>query len=116
MDQATQQNSALVEQMAAAASGLKSQASDLVEVVATFKLDPHQSPKHMPHPKVRASVSNAATFKGTDQLIKPFAGAPASKVAPKQSFASLGMRTQLPQPKAVSTQTPAGGDDDWETF
>jgi methyl-accepting chemotaxis protein len=39
MDQATQQNAALVEQMAAAASGLKSQAADLVHVVSVFKLD-----------------------------------------------------------------------------
>ncbi|PQA76961.1 methyl-accepting chemotaxis protein [Rhodoferax sp. TS-BS-61-7] len=38
MDQATQQNAALVEEMAAAASSLKSQAQDLVGVVATFKL------------------------------------------------------------------------------
>ena len=38
MDQATQQNAALVEQMAAAASSLKSQATDLVETVAVFKL------------------------------------------------------------------------------
>ncbi|MDZ7890280.1 MAG: methyl-accepting chemotaxis protein [Rhodoferax sp.] len=38
MDQATQQNAALVEQMAAAASSLKSQANDLVQVVAVFKL------------------------------------------------------------------------------
>jgi methyl-accepting chemotaxis protein len=38
MDQATQQNAALVEEMAAAASSLKSQANDLVQVVATFKL------------------------------------------------------------------------------
>jgi methyl-accepting chemotaxis protein len=38
MDHATQQNAALVEQMAAAASSLKSQAHELVQVVATFKL------------------------------------------------------------------------------
>ncbi len=38
MDQATQQNAALVEQIAAAAASLKSQASDLVQVVAVFKL------------------------------------------------------------------------------
>ena len=38
MDQATQQNAALVEEMAAAASSLKSQADDLVGVVAVFKL------------------------------------------------------------------------------
>jgi methyl-accepting chemotaxis protein len=40
MDQATQQNAALVEQMAAAAVSLKSQAQDLVQTVAAFKLGP----------------------------------------------------------------------------
>ncbi|AZP12176.1 methyl-accepting chemotaxis protein [Undibacterium parvum] len=38
MDETTQQNAALVEQMAAAAASLQSQAQDLVQVVATFKL------------------------------------------------------------------------------
>ncbi len=38
MDQVTQQNAALVEQMAAAASSLKIQAQELVQVVAVFKL------------------------------------------------------------------------------
>jgi len=43
MDQSTQQNSALVEQMAAAASGLKNQAQELVQAVAVFKLS-HNHP------------------------------------------------------------------------
>jgi methyl-accepting chemotaxis protein len=43
MDQATQQNAALVEQMAAAAAGLKDQAQDLVQAVAVFKLADHHS-------------------------------------------------------------------------
>jgi methyl-accepting chemotaxis protein len=38
MDHATQQNAALVEEMAAAASSLKGQANDLVQVVGVFKL------------------------------------------------------------------------------
>jgi methyl-accepting chemotaxis protein len=38
IDQMTQQNAALVEQMAAAASGLKSQASALVRVVSVFQI------------------------------------------------------------------------------
>jgi len=38
MDQATQQNAALVEQMAAAAGSLSAQANELVQVVAAFKL------------------------------------------------------------------------------
>lgn len=38
MDQATQQNAALVEEMAAAATSLHTQAADLVGAVAVFKL------------------------------------------------------------------------------
>ncbi len=40
MDQATQQNAALVEQSAAAADGLRTQALQLVQAVAVFKLAP----------------------------------------------------------------------------
>ena len=39
MDQTTQQNAALVEEMAAAASSLKSQANELVQAVAFFKVN-----------------------------------------------------------------------------
>ena len=38
MDQVTQQNAALVEEMAAAASSLQNQAQDLVQVVSVFRL------------------------------------------------------------------------------
>lgn len=38
MDHATQQNAALVEQMAAAASSLNSQAQDLVRTVSVFRM------------------------------------------------------------------------------
>jgi methyl-accepting chemotaxis protein len=41
LDQTTQQNAALVEEMAAAASSLKSQAVELVQAVAVFKLRPN---------------------------------------------------------------------------
>ena len=41
MDHTTQQNAALVEQVAAAASSLQSQAQELVQVVAVFKLARH---------------------------------------------------------------------------
>jgi methyl-accepting chemotaxis protein len=41
MDQATQQNAALVEQSAAAASSLKTQAAQMVDAVAVFKLAHH---------------------------------------------------------------------------
>jgi len=44
MDQVTQQNAALVEEMAAAASSLQSQAHGLVQTVALFKLDEGNRP------------------------------------------------------------------------
>jgi methyl-accepting chemotaxis protein len=43
MDQATQQNAALVEEMAAAASSLKVQAQDLVQIVEAFKINEDSS-------------------------------------------------------------------------
>jgi len=48
MDQVTQQNAALVEQMAAAASSLKGQSEELVQTVAVFKLAGDGSP-HAAH-------------------------------------------------------------------
>ncbi len=63
MDQATQQNAALVEEMAAAASSLRSQADELVDTVAVFKLNPNgvqQFSAPMPRPNVslRGQVPN----------------------------------------------------------
>ncbi len=51
MDKNTQQNSAMVEEMAAAAIGLKNLALELVQVVAVFKLgDVHLQPAARPLP------------------------------------------------------------------
>jgi len=41
MDQATQQNAAMVEQMSAAAGSLKSQADELVQTVSVFSTRDH---------------------------------------------------------------------------
>ena len=49
MDQATQQNAALVEEMAAAASSLKSQAQELVQTVAVFKLGANDGQSGIAH-------------------------------------------------------------------
>ncbi len=51
MDQVTQQNAALVEEMAAAASSLQNQAEDLVQVVSVFRLgDEGQGQHRAPRP------------------------------------------------------------------
>ena len=50
MDQATQQNAALVEEATAAAHALQQQATQLAHVVAQFKLDQHHTPTPVAHP------------------------------------------------------------------
>ncbi|CAM8669593.1 Tar Methyl-accepting chemotaxis protein [Comamonadaceae bacterium] len=121
MDQATQQNAALVEEMAAAASSLKSQANDLVHVVSVFKLAagqqthtvsvssiapparPAPAPRPLPKPVSKPALRPPA---------KPAASRPPAAKAP--SSLSAPKVTALPKP--VARVTPAGGDDDWETF
>ncbi|APW41466.1 methyl-accepting chemotaxis protein [Rhodoferax saidenbachensis] len=118
MDQATQQNAALVEEMAAAASSLKTQANELVQTVAVFKLGAGDSRGGPPKAQVR--VAQSAPFKGDERRtdVKPASAAkPAlvkakGLVAPKVAPAPAS----TPAPKTSTKVTPAGGDDDWETF
>jgi hypothetical protein len=107
MDQATQQNAALVEQMAAAASGLRSQADDLVHVVDAFKLGESQP-----------SLSQVPSRIPTSQKVRrqPAMKAPAPKARHLPPKPAAAKPVALPQPAAKAKVTPAGGDDDWETF
>jgi len=103
MDQATQQNAALVEEMAAAASSLQTQAQDLVGTVAVFKLQPGQGgmlARSAP-PPARTPAFTAAPKK------MPSARAPhlPSAARPAKKPAAL---TAAPAPQA--------GADDWESF
>jgi methyl-accepting chemotaxis protein len=112
MDQATQQNAALVEEMAAAASSLKSQAQELVQVVAAFKVDGGGGHGHNMSALTAArapSASKPAAPLRTPTPTRKLASAPAKPTAAK---------TALPKPVATANArpTPAGGDDDWETF
>jgi hypothetical protein len=119
MDQTTQQNAALVEEMAAAASSLKSQAQELVQVVAAFKVDggAHASPAPKMH--VRPPMAT----RPPTPLHKPAAAPKLGSTKPKLAAAkprpiSTSATTALPKPMATARAkpTPAGGDDDWETF
>ena len=119
MDQATQQNAALVEEMAAAASSLKGQAQELVQAVAFFKVGGAAQHASLPRTAVRSSVPSAKPFKGDERRIltasasarKP-AAAPARPSAPPKAAPAAAAAAPKKQPKP----TPAGGDDDWETF
>ncbi|MES2948947.1 MAG: methyl-accepting chemotaxis protein [Pseudomonadota bacterium] len=128
MDQATQQNAALVEEMAAAASGLKSQAQDLVQVVAAFRLSEGEMGAGLPHASVRSTPPQNPAFQGAERRTLGNSGTAAQRGAPKAakpapkpfkaSTPTAAATSVVPKlaPKTSSKVTPAGGDDDWETF
>jgi hypothetical protein len=119
MDQVTQQNAELVEEMAAAASSLKSQAQDLVQTVAVFKTAGHVAGLSLVTTPVRSSTPSS-TFKGADRRTGATAGSPlhrTGKAAPKKPApAAPGSAPKLSPSAPAKAPTPAGGDDDWETF
>jgi methyl-accepting chemotaxis protein len=92
MDQATQQNAALVEEAAAASESLREQAAKLAQTVAVFKVDG-----------------------------APERAAPSPAVRPKQAAPAIAPPARKP-PAAPSAQPPkrslasAGADDQWEEF
>jgi methyl-accepting chemotaxis protein len=120
MDQVTQQNAALVEQMAAAASSLKSQAQELVQTVAVFKTTGHAHVAPLMTTPVRSAKSNGATFKGTERRSGNATGTPSQRAskpaAAKHSAAKSTTPAKTVPAVAAKKPTPAGGDDDWETF
>ena len=103
MDQVTQQNAALVEEMAAAASSLKSQANELVQVVAVFKLAGHGSHRIMAPQTVgvRSGQPSAVAYKRTERRTLPPPSNPVARALPSKALA---------QDSSKSTG------DDWETF
>ena len=87
MDQVTQQNAALVEEMAAAAGSLSHQAKDLVDAVSIFKLSQQQS------------------------------SMPTANNKPTRRQAALGKPHTASAPKRAQVVTAATvGKDDWESF
>ena len=117
MDQATQQNAALVEEMAAAASSLKSQASELVQAVAFFKVAGHGGASHsMPRTAVRAPPAQAKPFKGDERRALAAPAGAGRKPAPSATKPPTARPAPGAAPKTQSKPAPAGGDDDWETF
>ena len=113
MDQTTQQNAALVEEMAAAASSLNNQAQSLVETVAVFKLSAHeQSRAAVASPLAPASVASAAKpIKAAHKPAKPSARPAASSPAAEPPASLRRPAIAAPQPAAAAQD---GGD--WESF
>ena len=108
MDQVTQQNATLVEEMASAASSLRGQAGDLVQMVSAFKLGSEAS-----HAAVRATTSARASSQPGE---REGAGI---VVASDRSNAA---RPHTAKPKSLSKPAQAAKaqadvhGDEWQTF
>ncbi|MEQ1686499.1 MAG: methyl-accepting chemotaxis protein [Burkholderiaceae bacterium] len=107
MDQATQQNAALVEESAAAAESLKVQAQQLVQVVALFKLSQGDgapaagawAPKATP-------AANSTERRGPNR----------AKNVVRPGFNKAQVPTLKTAVPAASLKPAKTGTDDWETF
>jgi len=98
MDQATQQNAAMVEEMSAAANALRTQAAELVEAVAQFKITSDLTRAKAP-PPAQAPPSSPRVLNRSPAMAKlsqPKTPAPASAPSPAISHSQ--------------------GNDDWESF
>ena len=106
MDQATQQNAALVEESAAAAESLRGQAQQLVQAVAVFKISG------------QASAPSASVYSAAMPIVaKP---TPTVAKAPAAPRAAPAKPQTPPPPPAPAAAAPAAAttanDDDWTTF
>nr|WKF55709.1 Methyl-accepting chemotaxis protein II [Paraburkholderia busanensis] len=139
MDEVTQQNAALVEEAAAAASSLEDQAGKLRTAVAVFQVDdgghkaPVAAPKRVSAPMKSSSVrkvsraavaqpaSHAGSHAGSQMNAQPAGQAAPAAAAPQP--AAPAKAAAAPQPaaparapaRAMATAS-AGSDQDWETF
>ena len=112
LDQATQQNAALVEESAAAAESLRDQAQRLSEIISVFQVGQIERPKaSAPRPAAKPSGGPSAS---TAPVPAPKAGA--------QPAAAPRAAAKAPAPKSAPVKaaaTPAAAptaDGDWETF
>jgi methyl-accepting chemotaxis protein len=109
MDQVTQQNAALVEEMAAAASSLKSQAQELVQAVAVFNLGGND--------RQHAAAASRAPVFSKPKSLNSLKSVPARKLNPPAKPKAISAPAKTPPKLTTKAAAPAkGGDDDWETF
>jgi methyl-accepting chemotaxis protein len=111
LDQMTQQNAALVEQSAAAASSLREQAGQLAQAVAIFKLGQHESRKAI------------AAAQATSRDRVAIAPTPRAAAAGTESAPAARKTSSTPKPSSAVKAPPASpeapkpkGGDDWEEF
>ena len=119
MDQATQQNAALVEEMAAAALSLKSQSQELVNTVAMFGVDSASG-----RPAARQTLTPPQPAARPVSPSRPLA-----KLQQRQYGADAASKPALSPPQSLKTSAPlatraapaaslgsGSADKDWESF
>ncbi|TAK94016.1 MAG: methyl-accepting chemotaxis protein [Aquabacterium sp.] len=118
MDQATQQNAALVEESAAAAESLKQQAHQLVQAVAVFKVDHGMSHSVSSMSKPASLPSYGGQERRAGSRVQPAASAaaPAFTPTPKVSAAPRSEPLASPASFEPKSEPKGGASDDWETF
>ena len=109
LDQATQQNAALVEESAAAAESLKDQSQQLARLVSTFRID-HDSAA--PPPAAPAMLARSVVAKARSPA--PARATPARSTAPKAK-AAVTARPAKPVAAPAPAASAAPGVD-WESF
>ncbi|CAE6725589.1 hypothetical protein R69746_01784 [Paraburkholderia aspalathi] len=126
MDEVTQQNAALVEEAAAAASSLEDQAGKLRSAVAVFQLEESgfKAPVSAAPKRAAAPVRPAAARKvphAVPHAVSHAVSHSASQATPAARTSAAPAATQAPA-AAAPTKAPAravasaGSDQDWETF
>ncbi|WP_234688431.1 methyl-accepting chemotaxis protein [Comamonas aquatica] len=117
MDQATQQNAALVEEMAAAASALNTQAGEMVNAVAVFKLNATMATagQHAPASPPVNTMPSSHVFKSASMPSK--APIKPSKSQGKLTATTVASKSTSSRSTAQASPVNKGsGNDDWESF
>jgi methyl-accepting chemotaxis protein len=115
LDQVTQQNAALVEELAAAAGSLKARSAELVGSVSAFRLDRSQMATPvaaMAAPAAPAPRAAVPAHKPEAQAAKPAAAV----VARKPQAIVSPVRPKAPAPSTAAATATAGNDGEWTQF
>ncbi|WP_280192285.1 methyl-accepting chemotaxis protein [Delftia sp. PS-11] len=121
IDQTTQKNAALVEEMAGAARGLRNQSEELVRAVSIFRLqggnvNPLNIASLVPGAESASASKASATVQPAVSDMPPRAPALApSALAPATAPAAAPAAAARPA-RAPAPAVAAGSQDDWETF
>ena len=104
IDQTTQKNAALVEEMAGAAAGLRHQSDQLVRVVSVFRLPGGSGAPLQTAPRAPSLAPGAAKGTSVPQATPPATARPATPAGPAKSASA--------KPLAMASTA----DDDWDSY